>query len=182
MHLHPWEVILWRLRCFSNREKWFWHKEGSQDYLNKQMDNSTPQVYIEHILTAFVSLLIFIHISLLSGFSLVQSLSRVQLTLCDLMDYSTPGFPVHHQLLEPTQTHVHHISDAIQPSHPLSSPSPPTFNLSASGSFLMSPFFTSGGQSIGVSASFRIGLQKSSLFHSKIPHMPDGFLFVLSLI
>ena len=43
-------------------------------------------------------------------------------------DCSTLGFPVHHQLPEPTQTHVHHIGDAIQPSHPLSSPSPPAFN------------------------------------------------------
>ena len=52
-------------------------------------------------------------------------------TLCDPMDCSTPGFPVHHQLPELTQTRVHHdgVSDAIQPSHPLSSPSPPTFNL-----------------------------------------------------
>ena len=50
-------------------------------------------------------------------------------TLCDPVDTSMPGFPIHHQLLEPTQTHVHHISDAIQPSHPLSSPSPPAFNL-----------------------------------------------------
>ena len=48
-------------------------------------------------------------------------------TLCDPMDCSMPGFPVHHQLPELTQTHVHHISDAIQPSHPLSSPSPPAF-------------------------------------------------------
>ena len=46
------------------------------------------------------------------------------------MDCSTPGFPVHHQLLELAQTHVHWVSDAIQPPHPLSSPSPPTFNLS----------------------------------------------------
>ena len=46
------------------------------------------------------------------------------------MDWSTPGFPVLHQLLELAQTHVHRVSDAIQPSHPLSSPSPPTFNLS----------------------------------------------------
>ena len=51
-------------------------------------------------------------------------------TLCDPMDCSTPGFPVHHQLLEFTQTHVYWISDAIQPSHPLSFLSPPTFNLS----------------------------------------------------
>ena len=46
------------------------------------------------------------------------------------MDYSMPGFPVHHSLLEFTQTHVHRVSDAIQPSHPLSSLSPPAFNLS----------------------------------------------------
>ena len=51
-------------------------------------------------------------------------------TLCDPMDCSTPGLPVHHQLPEFTQTHVHRVSDAIQPSHPLSSPSPSAFNLS----------------------------------------------------
>ena len=51
-------------------------------------------------------------------------------TLCDLMDCTTPGFPVHHQLPEPTQAHVHPIGDAIQPSHPLSCSSPPAFNLS----------------------------------------------------
>ena len=51
-------------------------------------------------------------------------------TLCDPMDCSTPGLPVHHQLLEVTQTHVHWVGDAIQPSHPLLSPSPPIFNLS----------------------------------------------------
>ena len=51
-------------------------------------------------------------------------------TLCDPMNLSTPGLPVHHQLPEFTQTHVHWVSDAIQPSHPLSSPSPPATNLS----------------------------------------------------
>ena len=51
-------------------------------------------------------------------------------TLCDPMHCSTPGFPVHHQLPEFTQTYVHSVGDAIQPSHPLSSPSPATFNLS----------------------------------------------------
>ena len=57
-------------------------------------------------------------------FSSIQSLS-----LCDPMDYSTPGFPVHHQLPELAQIHVHRVSDAIQLSHPLLSPSPPAFNL-----------------------------------------------------
>ena len=55
-------------------------------------------------------------------------LSRVR--LCDPMNRSTPGLPVHHQLPVSTQTHVHGVGDAIQPSHPLSSPSPPTLNLS----------------------------------------------------
>ena len=49
-------------------------------------------------------------------------------TLCDPMNHSTPGLPVHHQRPESTQTHVHRVSDAIQPSHPLSSPSPPAPN------------------------------------------------------
>ena len=49
-------------------------------------------------------------------------------TLCDPMNHSTPGLPVHHQFPESTQTHVHRVSDAIQPSHPLSSPSPPALN------------------------------------------------------
>ena len=61
-------------------------------------------------------------------FSSVQSLSRVR--LCDPMDHSTPGLPVHHRLSEFTQTHVHWVGDAIQSSHPLLSPSPPAFNLS----------------------------------------------------
>ena len=62
--------------------------------------------------------------------------------------------PVYHQLPEFTQTHVHWVHDAIQPSHPLLSPSAPAFNLSpASGSFQMSKFFRSGGQRIGASAS-----------------------------
>ena len=61
-------------------------------------------------------------------FTSVQSLSRAQL-LCDPMNLNTPGFPVHHLLPEFTQTHVHWVGDAIQPSHPLSSPSPPALNL-----------------------------------------------------
>ena len=59
-----------------------------------------------------------------------SSVTQSCLTLCNPIDCSTPGFPVHHQLSEFTQTHVHRVADAIQPSHPLSSPSPPAFNLS----------------------------------------------------
>ena len=56
-----------------------------------------------------------------------SSVTQSCLTLCDPMDCSTPGLPVHHQLPEFTQTHVHQVSDVIQQSHPLSSPSPPAF-------------------------------------------------------
>ena len=74
-------------------------------------------------------------------------------TLCDPMNRSTPGFSVHHQLLESTKTYVHCVGDAIQPSHPLSSPSPPALNLSQHWSFQMSQLSTSDVQSIGVPAS-----------------------------
>ena len=64
----------------------------------------------------------------------VQSITSVQsfihVWLCNSMGCSMPGYPVHHQLLELTQTHIHQVSDDIQPSHPLSSHSPPAFNLS----------------------------------------------------
>ena len=54
----------------------------------------------------------------------IRSVAQLCLTLCDPMNRSTPGLPVHHQLPELTQTQIHQVSDAIQPSHPLSSPSP----------------------------------------------------------
>ena len=57
-----------------------------------------------------------------------SSVAQLCLTLCDPMNRSTPGLPVHHQLPEFTQTHVHRVSDVIQPSHPLLSPSPPAPN------------------------------------------------------
>ena len=82
--------------------------------------------------------------------SVTQSCS----TLHDPMDYSMPSLPVYHQLTEFTQTHVHCVGDAIQPSHSLSFPSPPAFNLSQhQGLFQRVSFFASGCQSIGVSAS-----------------------------
>ena len=75
-------------------------------------------------------------------------------TLCDPMDCSMPGFPVQHQLPKITQTHVHRVGDDIQPSHPLSSPSPAFLqSFPASGSVPMSQYFASGGQSTEVSAS-----------------------------
>ena len=83
-----------------------------------------------------------------------SSVTQSCLTLCNPRDCSIPGVPVHHQLLEHTQTHVHHVSDAI----PTISSSVIPFSsrlqsFSASGSFPMSQFFPSGGQSVGASAS-----------------------------
>ena len=79
-------------------------------------------------------------------YSAVQPLSCVQLTLCDPMDVSMPGFPVHHQPLKLAEIHVHQEGDAIQPSHPLLSPSFPTFDLCQhQGLFL------------GVSSSHQVG-------------------------
>ena len=93
-----------------------------------------PQIFNKHLSTS----------------SSVQSISCVW--LCNPRDCSTPGLPVHHQLPELTQTHVHRVSGAKKPSH-----SPSSFfhlqSFPASGSFPMSQFFSSGGQSIGVSAS-----------------------------
>ena len=82
-----------------------------------------------------------------------SSVTQLCLTLCSPMDCSMPDFPIHHQLPELAQTHGHRVSDAIQPSGPLL----PLFSclqsFPASGCFLMSQFFTPGGQSIGASAS-----------------------------
>ena len=88
------------------------------------------------IVICFKDWLLISIISSLFPFSLYSYLSSVQFssvtqsrpTLCDPMNHSTPGLPVHHQLPEFTQTHVHRVSNAIQPSHPLSSPSPPAPN------------------------------------------------------
>ena len=73
--------------------------------------------------------------------------------LCDPMDYTMPGFAIH-QLPKLAQTHACRVGDAIQPCHPLLSPSPPAFSLSQyQGFFPVSQFFASGGQNIGVSVS-----------------------------
>ena len=80
----------------------------------------------------------------------IRSVAQSCQTLCDPINHSTPGFPVNHQLLEIAQTHVHRVGDAIQPSHPLLL-LPSIFPIS--GSFPVSHFFTSGGQSTGASAS-----------------------------
>ena len=83
----------------------------------------------------------------------VSSIAQSYLTLCNPMDRSTSGLPAHRQLPEFTPTHVHWVGDAIQPSHPVVRFSSCLQSFPASGSFQRSQFFTSGGQSIGVSAS-----------------------------
>ena len=85
-----------------------------------------------------------------AGFS---SVARLCLTLCNPMDCSMPGLPVHHQLLEFTQTHVHWVGDAIQTSHAVGPFSSCLQSFPASGSFPISQLFAWGGQSTGVSAS-----------------------------
>ena len=87
-----------------------------------------------------------------------SSVAQLYPTLCDPMDCSTPGFLVRHQLPELTQTHVHRVGDAIQPSHPLSSPSPPTFNLSQHQGL-----FQSGSSSHQVAKVLEFQLQHQSL-------------------
>ena len=70
------------------------------------------------------------HFELSYGYCCCCSVAQLCLTLCNPMNRSTLGLPVHHQHPESTQTHTHRVGDAIQPSHPMSSPSPPAFNLS----------------------------------------------------
>ena len=101
------------------------------------------------------NLLLYAKASEYIQFSSVQfsSVTHSCLTLCDPMNCSMPGFPVHHQFLEFAQTHVHRISDAIQPSHPLLSSFPLALNLSQHQHLFQRWLFTSGGQGIGGSAS-----------------------------
>ena len=90
--------------------------------------------------------------SQLNSFSQFRSVTQSYPTLCNPMNCSIPGLPVHHQLPEFTQTHVHWVSDTIQPSHSLPSPSPPALNLSQHQG-LLKGVISSGGQSFGVFAS-----------------------------
>ena len=82
-----------------------------------------------------------------------SSVTQACPTLCDPIDCSTPGFPIHHQFLELDQTHVHQVGVAIQPPQPVIPFSSCLQSFPASGSFPMSQFFTSGSQNIRTSAS-----------------------------
>ena len=80
-----------------------------------------------HFLTVYCHTYVCVVGNYVTAFS---SVAKLYLILCYPMDSGTPGFPVHHQLPELAQTHVHQVGDAFQPSHPLSSPSSPAFSLS----------------------------------------------------
>ena len=115
---------------------------------------------------------------LLELFYLIQFSSVAQScpTLYDSMDCSTPGFPVHHQFPELAQTHVHRAGDAIQPSHPLSSPFPLAFNLSQLFSQIISKeFFSSGDQSIGFSFTIGTSSEHSGLISFRIELVVSPF-------
>ena len=89
------------------------YSNSTLGYISKENENTNSKTYP--------------HPNSLVPFSLVAQLCP---TLCNPMHCNTPGFPVHHQLPRFTKTHIHQVGDAIQPSHPLSSPSPPALNLS----------------------------------------------------
>ena len=128
----PWkqtEIILSFLRLHpSTAFRTLVDHDGIQGGLNSSTKDGTPTPY-----SGSTKVLLIIGLPEKFpqlSFSSVQFISVAQSCpiLCDPMNRSTPGLPVHHQLPEFTQTHVHRVSDAIQPSHPLSSPSPPAPN------------------------------------------------------
>ena len=99
--------------------------------------------YLEKICCRWIAALFAVHIEASQS---VSSVDQSCLSLCNLMDYSMPGFPVHHQLLELAQIHVNRVGDAIQPSHPVIPFSSFLQSFLESASFLMSQFFKSGSQ------------------------------------
>ncbi|CAN0512729.1 unnamed protein product [Rangifer tarandus platyrhynchus] len=119
------------LQCFSPRNTLFNNNKYMYTHTQVYAHIYLYYIYIYVCICMYIYISVYVYVYIYQ-FSSVQFSSRSQscLTLCNPMNSSTPGLPVHHQLPEFTQTHVHQVSDAIQPSHPLSSPYPPTFNLS----------------------------------------------------
>ena len=136
--------------CIYSTEQSSWHIRGAESMLSltqfmqnlEQFGGKNPTKLQPlprrvrgnlwgHALNSFANCFCSLFVPVVQVLSSVQfsSVARLCPTLCYPMDCSVPGLPVHHQLLEFTQTHAHWISDGILPSHPLSSPSPPTFNL-----------------------------------------------------
>ena len=136
-------LITMCLECSSLGLSFLGLLETSLSFLNV-LDYFINLFLVREVLSYFLSLF-----SLSVQFSSAQSC----LTHCDTMDSSMPGFPIHHQLLELAQTHVHRAGDDIQPSHPVIPFCSYLQAYPASGTFPTNQFFTSGGQSIAVSAS-----------------------------
>ena len=173
-----------------------------------QLYNHTWRLSSTNKLKKMLGVFHFLHVCIKSQATRPVQLSSVTQsypTLCSPMDCSMPGLPVHHQLPKPTQTHVHHVGDVIQPSHPLSSPSPPSFNLAQHQGFsnesvlhIRWPKYWSFSFSINPSneysglISFRMdwldllavqGALKSLLQHrnSKAPILQDSTFFIVQL-
>ena len=127
--------------------------EKGIENLQERAEKCTPTFFTE--LWNWIFTVYYTQLTIACGSNHSVQISSVTLscpTLCSPMDCSKLDFPVHHQLLQFTQTHVHRVSDGIQPSHPVIPFSSHLQSFPASGSFPMSQFFTSGGQSIRVSA------------------------------
>ena len=125
----------WMLPCLEVLRKVFSHSYSRKNnWIETRKPQTSLSLWLHSVFFAVPKQACFLASTfsphLLNWFSSVQFTSVTQscLTLCDPMNHSTPDLPVHHQLPEFTQTHVHQVSDAIQPSHPLSSPSPPALN------------------------------------------------------
>ena len=144
----------------ANKERSKWSK-GKKSFLSLS--------YYQEILKSGVKwnknkFLIWAEPFLPSGYQF-SSVTQSCPTLCNPMDCSSSGSPVHHQLLELTQTRIHQVSNAIQPSHPLSSPSPPAFNLSQHHSLLQR-----------VSSSHQVAkVLEFQLRHLSFPNIQDWF-------
>ena len=122
--------------CLAEPVSWNMKREGFKLKKAREFKVKKREIKINYcsgFLTYFISLQLhnqILQMKKSKGFSSVQFSRSVMSNSLQPMDCSTPGFPVHHQLPDFTQTHFHWVCDAIQPSHPLSSPSPPDFNLS----------------------------------------------------
>ena len=102
-------------------------KMGVEFHCSACADPVFPTLFVKR-LSFLPWVVLWALLSSISSLYQFSSVAQLCLTLCDPMNHSTPGLPVHHQLLEFTLTHVHRLGNAIQPSHPLSSPSPPAPN------------------------------------------------------
>ena len=117
--------IVYKINMLIKREENGGEGERWWGNIKQNKQKLTPKTRWEYLVPIFrVLLLLFVHTHQFS------SVARSCPTPCNPMNRTTPGLPVHHQLPGFTQTHVHRVSDAIQPSHPLSSPSPPAPNSS----------------------------------------------------